>query len=174
MPFTPLHLGPALALGLPFRRYIHVPTFIVANVILDIEPLLVLIFGLSYPLHGYAHTFVFASIIGLAISYVMFILEKFLKPLYRFLLLTPQKSFNFKAFAIAGILGTTIHVLLDSPLYVDIRPFYPLNANPLYNPETSFKMWLTINIICIFMWIIGLVYYIGLVIYLVMKRRCQK
>jgi len=174
MPFTPLHLGPALALGLPFKKYIHAPTFIVANVIIDIEPLLVLVFGLSYPLYGYAHTFVLASIIGLALSYVMFVLEKFLKPLYRFLVLVPQKSFNFKAFAMAGILGTIIHVLLDSPLYTDIRPFYPLNINPLYNPEVSFRASIMINDVCIFSGIIGLIYYIGLIIYSILKKYSKR
>jgi len=51
MPFTPFHLGPALGLGLPLRRYVYVPTFILANVIVDVEPFLVLFLGLRYPLH---------------------------------------------------------------------------------------------------------------------------
>jgi len=174
MPFTPLHLGPALALGLSFRKYIHLPTFIIANVIVDIEPFLVLVLRLNYPLHGYLHTFVFASVLGLALSYVMFKLEKFLNSLYRSLLLVPQKLFNFRAFAIAGILGTIIHILLDSPLYMDIRPFYPLNINPLYNPKASFRMLIMINSICVLMGIVGLTYYAGLIIYLILKRRCIK
>ena len=64
MPFTPFHLGPALGLGLPLRRYMHVPTFIVASVILDVEPFLVLQFGLNYPLHGYLHTFLASLFVG--------------------------------------------------------------------------------------------------------------
>lgn len=56
MPFTPFHLGPALCLGSPLREYIHAPTLILANVVLDIEPLIMLITGLSYPLYGYLHT----------------------------------------------------------------------------------------------------------------------
>lgn len=58
MPFTPFHLGPAIFFGMLLRRNMHMPTFIVANVILDVEPLLVLILGLKYPLHGYFHTFI--------------------------------------------------------------------------------------------------------------------
>ena len=41
----------------------------------------------------------------------------------------------------AGVLGTLLHVLLDSPLYDDIRPFYPLTANPLYNPALSSEVY---------------------------------
>jgi len=48
MPFTPFHLGPALTIGLPLRRFIHAPTFIVANVIVDVEPFLVMVLGLNY------------------------------------------------------------------------------------------------------------------------------
>jgi hypothetical protein len=81
MPFTPFHLGPALGLGLPLRKNVHVPTFIMANVILDVEPFLVLQFGLNYPLHGYLHTFLASLFAGLLFGYAMFILERFVQPL---------------------------------------------------------------------------------------------
>ena len=68
MSFTPFHLGPALGLGLPLRRYLHVPTFLAASVVVDVEPLLVLVLGLDYPLHGYLHTFLFASLTGLLLG----------------------------------------------------------------------------------------------------------
>jgi hypothetical protein len=83
MPFTPFHFGPALGLGLPFRKYVHTPTFIVANVIVDVEPFLVLLLGLRYPLHGYLHTFLSAFLMGLALGYGMFLLERVLHPLYK-------------------------------------------------------------------------------------------
>ena len=89
MPFTPFHLGPALALGIPLRKYVHAPTFILANVAVDIEPFIVLLLRLDYPLHGYLHTFLFALLFGLAIGFVMFYLEKFFHPLYSTLLLEP-------------------------------------------------------------------------------------
>jgi len=37
MPFTLYHLGPALLLGLLFRRRLDLPTFLVANVVVDLE-----------------------------------------------------------------------------------------------------------------------------------------
>lgn len=78
MPFTPFHFGPSLGFGLPLKKYVHVPTFAVANVILDVEPFLALVLGLNYPLHGYVHTFLIAFFIGIFLGYTMFLLERFL------------------------------------------------------------------------------------------------
>lgn len=134
MPFTPFHLGPALGFGLPLRKYLHVPTFLVANVLVDVEPILVLLLQLvypqfDYPLHGYLHSFILASILGLALGYVMFLLESPLQPLYRTFLLESDGTPKLKSFIIAGVFGTMLHVLLDAPLYYEIRPFYPSSAN---------------------------------------------
>ncbi|MCD6537820.1 hypothetical protein J7L18_04335 [Candidatus Bathyarchaeota archaeon] len=61
----------------------------------------------------------------------------------------------------AGVSGTILHVLLDAPLYSDIRPFYPITANPLYNPSIS----LLINGFCIFAGIVGIIIYIAISVY---------
>ena len=160
MPFTPFHLGPALGLGLPLRKYVHVPTFIVANVILDVEPFLVLQFGLNYPLHGYLHTFLASLFVGLLLGYAMFILERFAQPFYKTLLLETSSSLNLKVFLLSGDLGTGLHVLLDSPLYVDIQPFYPLTTNPLHNPALAIEVYS----LCVWMGIFGIIWYVSLVI----------
>ena len=57
MPFTPFHFGPGLLFGLLLLSYIDFPTFLLANVIIDIEPILVLSLKLNYPLHGILHSF---------------------------------------------------------------------------------------------------------------------
>jgi hypothetical protein len=160
MPFTPFHLGPAFALGLPFRRYLHAPTFILANVILDVEPFLVLFFGLRYPLHGIFHTFLLALFVGLGLGYTMFVLEKFLHNFFRGLLLEPNSKLGLKSFMAAGVLGTILHTLLDAPLYSEMQPFYPLTANPLYNPSLS----ATIYNVCVWLGVIGVIYYVYLLV----------
>lgn len=167
MPFTPFHLGPALVIGLPLKKYMHAPTFILANVILDVEPFLVLSFGLNYPLHGYLHTFILALLIGIAFGYVMVFLEKYLHPLYRGLLLEGNQTTSFNQFIIASILGTELHVLFDSPLYWDIQPFYPITMNPLYNPNLS----LAIYSLCIWLGIIGITIYAAIAISAYIKGR---
>ena len=166
MPFTPFHFGPALGLGLPLRKYVHTPTFVLASVILDIEPFLVLYYVLDYPLHGYLHTFVLAFVVGLLLGYVAFVLERALQPIYKVFLLETGNDLKLRSFLFAGAFGTTLHVLLDSPLYTDIRPFYPLTANPLYNPALS----LEIYSLCVWMGIFGVIYYAGLLIFLVYRK----
>ncbi len=101
MPFTPFHFGPALFLGIPLRKYLHAPTFILANVILDVEPLLVLVMGLNYPLHGYFHTFITAIGVGVAFGFVMFLLEGAMHPLYSKLMLEPETRIKKSQFIIA-------------------------------------------------------------------------
>jgi hypothetical protein len=160
MPFTPYHLGPALALGLPFRKRMHAPTFIIANVILDVEPLLVLLLGLDYPLHGYAHTFLMPILLGCILGYAMFLLEGLLRPLHMALLLESSQDLNLRSFLMAGISGTMLHVLMDSPLYPDIRPFFPSMMNPLFYPSLTSAVY----DISFWMGILSLMYYVFLVI----------
>ena len=166
MPFTPFHLGPALGFGLPLRKYLNVPTFLVANILVDLEPFLVLSLGLDYPLHGYLHTFIVGFILGLALGYVMFLLERTLRSLYKTLLLESNTTPKLKSFIVAGALGTMLHVLLDSPLYYDMHPFYPLSANPLLHSASSFEVYS----FCVWMGMFGVAFYIALLAFLVYRR----
>jgi membrane-bound metal-dependent hydrolase YbcI (DUF457 family) len=149
-------LGPALAFGLPFRKYLHAPTFILANLILDAEPFLVMIFGLPYPLHGYAHTFLFAVIVGLLLGVVMFLIESPLQPLYQIIKLETDKTLRLKSFLVAGILGTSLHVLFDSLLYSEMHPFFPLTTNPLLMFYVSMY---SVYAACVLLGVLGLIYY---------------
>ena len=160
-PLTPLHIGPAATIGLPLRHRIHFPTFIVANIAPDLEPLTVLILGLRYPIHGYLHTFLAAAIAGAALGLIMWGMKRWFRSLYRLLYLEPPNYGGGPAsYIVAGAVGWGIHVLLDSPLYPDIRPLYPYLPNPLYAP------WLYrwVNIACVVMIVAGLLMYVYVVI----------
>jgi hypothetical protein len=170
LPFTPFHLGPALSLGLPLRKYIHAPTFILANVAVDVEPFLVLFLRLNYPLHGSLHTYAFAFLLGLGLGLGMFFLETFLRPVYKVLLLEPNRTFGIRAFMVAGALGTMLHVLFDSPLYADIQPFYPMTTNPLYNSVSSLEIYLA----SVWLGILGVVFYAGLLFFHAYGRFVKK
>jgi hypothetical protein len=168
MPFTPFHLGPALAVGLPLRRWLHAPTFIVGNVILDVEPLAVLVFGLNYPLHGYLHTFLLATAIGLVLGFVMFSLEKPMQPLYRKIQLETNRPLKLKSFLLSGVFGTALHVAFDALLYSEIKPFFPWTLNPLLNFHAST---LEVYLICVWLGIFGVGYYIALFAYALYKKK---
>jgi len=161
MPFTPYHIGPALALGLVLRGRFHAPTFIVANVVLDVEPFLAISLGWEGVLHGIFHTFLVAACAGAACGLIMRLLEGRLGGLFRAMKLEgPEygKVTSTKAFLTAGVLGCMMHVLFDAPLYADIRPFFPLVANPLYSPASASMVYDA----CIWLGIAGLVYWIAL------------
>ncbi len=125
MPFTPFHLGPALAFGLPLRRYLHVPTFIVGNVILDVEGLVVIVFGLNYPLHGNVHTFLLAISVGLLLGFVMFKIEEPIQPIYRKIQVETNRPLKLRSFLLAGVLGAILHVVFDVFLYQKWRRSFP-------------------------------------------------
>jgi len=147
---------------------VHLPTFIVANVILDIEPLLVMLFGLNYPLHGYLHTFVSAIGVGVLLAYVMFKLEKPLNGFYLKLQLETSKSLPLKSFLIAGVSGTALHVLFDSLLYSNVHPFFPYLANPILNLNMSIS---SVYLLCVLLGILGLTLYGVLFAYSLYKKR---
>ena len=129
MPFTPYHLGPALFIGLLFLDFIDFPTFLVASVIVDVEPFLVLAFNLNYPLHGFFHSFLGGSLLAVPLALVMYKIRGRLSPVMSFFKL--EQKISFKRILAASLSGVYIHILLDSRMYTDIQPFYPSSYNPL-------------------------------------------
>lgn len=141
MPFTPFHFGPSACISLPLNRYIDFPLFMLANVAIDFEPLVVMVFDLSYPLHGLAHTFVGATVVGLFCGVLANYAREPLTDLMKKILRLPYSS-SLKKYVLSGIIGTWFHILLDSPLYTDIKPFYPFsNSNPLLGRIQSDTMY---------------------------------
>lgn len=167
MPFTPFHLGPAFAFGLPLRRYLHVPTFIIGNIILDFEGFLVIYLRLSYPLHGYLHTFLSAAAVGLLLGLVMFKLEPPMQPFYRKIKLETDKTLKLKSFILAGIFGTGLHIFFDAFLYPEMAPFIPLTGNPFLSVDLSMSQ---VYNACIVLGIMGLIYYASIVVYAIYSR----
>ena len=129
MPFTPYHLGPGLFVGLLFLRFIDFPTFLVASIIVDVEPFLVLTLNLNYPLHGFFHSFLGGTLVALPLALVMYQVRDKLSPLLSFFRLDQKVS--FKRVLVAALSGIYVHILLDSRGYTDIQPFYPSTYNPL-------------------------------------------
>ncbi len=128
MPLTPYHFGPHACAALPLGRHLDLPVFIAANVAVDIEPLLVMTYRLKYPLHGYAHTFLVGALVGVALATAVFPLRGIIAKAMRFARLPHEPT--YLRMALSGILGVWLHVVFDSFLYRDIRPFFPSSANP--------------------------------------------
>ena len=128
MPFTPYHLGPALLFGLLFLSFIDFPTFLVANVIVDIEPFLVLTLNLNFPLHGFFHSFLGGALVAVLLALIMHQIRAMVSPLLSILKL--EQKISFMRILVGAFSGIYIHILLDSRIYMDIQPFYPSTYNP--------------------------------------------
>lgn len=128
MPFTPYHLGPGLLVGLLLLSFIDFPTFLIASVIVDVEPFLVLTLNLNYPLHGFFHSLLGGTLVAFLLTLAMYPIRERLSPLLSFFKLEQQVS--FKRILVAALSGIYIHILLDSRMYLDIQPLYPIDYNP--------------------------------------------
>jgi hypothetical protein len=130
MPFTPFHFGPSALIGLPLRRWIDIPVFVLANVVIDFEPLAVMVFGLDYPLHGYFHTLLIGGILGLLWGLAAYPF----RPVWRFFMVIVGLSYQptLPKMMISGMLGIWLHLVIDSFLYQEMNPFFPVMGNPLH------------------------------------------
>lgn len=138
MPFTPFHMGPGLAIKAVCGRYFSLMVFGFSQVAIDIEPLVRIIRG-DAVLHGFTHTYLGASLIGL-VSVVVG------RPVCQFLLnywrLDPDSPFmnwlrgpkviSWRATIVGAFVGTYSHVFLDSIMHSDMQPLAPVSkANGL-------------------------------------------
>jgi membrane-bound metal-dependent hydrolase YbcI (DUF457 family) len=130
MPFTPYHLGPGSLIGLSLFKIFDVPALLIASVVIDIEPFSALLFNLNYPLHGVFHSFLGGSMVAGFIAAAVYFLKNDIKKLMVLFKLAQDSS--FKKILWTSFFGIYFHILLDSPLYTDIKPFYPLTINPFY------------------------------------------
>lgn len=115
MPLTPLHL----AAGLPLKKYVSIKSFIIANVLIDLEVGVGMFFymdQLGYSLHRGMHTFGGATV---AVIVTMFIG-------------IPYKG-KVLPWLYGALLGAYSHILLDALVHSDVRPFAPfMQGNPLF------------------------------------------
>lgn len=142
--------------GLFLLEFIDFPTFLVANVIVDLEPFLVVFLDLDYPLHGFFHSFIGGTIVAVVLAFVMFKLSYITLKVMKFFRL--ERKASWKQIMTASLLGVYSHVLLDAPLYPDIRPFYPFDVNPLFSDDMVISIY--IYMFCIFSFLAGTTIYI--------------
>lgn len=128
MPYTPFHFGPGLFLGVVLFPYIDFSTVMVASVILDIEPVTILILQLPFQFHGFFHTYLGATIVACILSAAIYPFRRYLNKIVSLFGLHQDSS--FRHIFPASIIGTYSHVMLDSFLYGEMNPFYPIIGNP--------------------------------------------
>lgn len=140
MPFTPFHLGAALILKPVAQRHFSLITFGMAQIAMDIEPLIGMMRNAEV-LHGPTHTFLGAMLVAMPVALIS---PQICPPILRRLnreakthklgwLSEPEQATRSVVW-LSAYFGTLSHVVLDSFMHHDIRPFGPFSdANPLLN-----------------------------------------
>lgn len=129
MPFTPFHLGPALFFGLLLLEEIDFPTFVVANLVVDLRALLVLFDVLDGPIHGPLHTLVGGGVLAVVLAVAMLPVRGSLD---RFMArLRLDQDYSLRTIALASAGGVGLHLLLDAFIYDDMGLLWPVGGNPL-------------------------------------------
>jgi membrane-bound metal-dependent hydrolase YbcI (DUF457 family) len=128
MPFTPYHFGPNGFVGLLFRRWIDLPIFLLANVIIDIEVL----FAEGWAVHRYwhFHTFLLGGAVCAVFAIAMYPARHFFEKLMYSFHLSYETSLWKMVFS--GILGAWFHVFIDAIYHIDVQPFWPMPRNPIW------------------------------------------
>ena len=130
MPFTPFHFGPGAALHAAAPKHVSFLAFCAANVIIDIEPLYFMAIQ-QFPLHRFFHTYVGASII-LLLTVALFMGTLRLASVVPLPNMFGWKQLTIRQVVVGAALGSYSHIVLDSIMHSDIRPFAPLSdGNPL-------------------------------------------
>lgn len=114
MPITPLHFGATLPFELALRARFSTVAFVVANGVMDVQPVLALGFGAPIAVHGWTHSLLGATLLALALSALAWRL--------------PRR----RAYALGFFAGTLTHVGLDALMHPDLEPLWPLvRGNPV-------------------------------------------
>jgi len=167
MPYTPLHFGPSGFIALTFRKWLDVPVFVLANVIVDIEVLVIILFGIGLPRHRYCHTLLIGAAVGVVWGLAAYLLRNFFKKIMQ-IFHVPYKT-GFWKMLVSGVLGAWFHVVIDAIYHEDVRMFWPSSATPLYALLTRPQ----INIICTIFFIPAIILYILAVIAFVKNNRAE-
>lgn len=127
MPFTPFHFGPALLVkGAMPRRFSWI-AFVTTTVVIDCETLYN-IANHRYPVHRGLHTFLGASLAGLATSASLLVLRRWLPDVRKFGSLVRSDT-SSQALWMGGVTGGASHPLLDGIMHRDVHPFLPWSAS---------------------------------------------
>jgi len=128
MPFTPYHFGPSAFIALSLKKWLDVPVFVLANVVVDIEVL----FAVAWPhhQHWHLHTLLIGTLVGIIWGLAAYPLRNIFKKIMQILHI-PYKT-GFWKMVISGILGVWLHVITDAVYHWDVQIFWPSNTRPLW------------------------------------------
>ena len=122
MPFTPLHLGLGVSCKAIGHRKISFLIFAGTQVLIDLEPLLGMIYGWQY-LHFYTHNLIGALLIGGLATLLGKPISEWVLKLFHY----PAWQISWKVAALSAFVGSFSHIFLDALMHSDMYPFFPLS-----------------------------------------------
>jgi len=171
MPFTPYHFGPSGFVGLVFRKWIDVPVFVLANVIVDIEVLIIMLFNLGWPRHRYCHTFLIGAAVGALWGLAAWPLRNMFKKIMQ-LFRIPYKT-SLSKMLISGILGFWFHILIDGAYHFDVNILWPNKKISIWKMIHNHLGKEQIETICLIFFLAAVIPYMFAVISFSKNRRIQ-
>ena len=162
MPFTPYHFGPSGFVGLVFKKWLDIPVFVLANVIVDVEVLIIMLFNLEWPKHRYCHTLLVGAAVGALWGVAAYPLRNYFKKIMR-LFRIPYKT-SLSKMLISGILGFWLHILIDGAYHFDVNILWPNKTISLWKMIHSHLSKEQIETICLIFFLAAVIPYIFAVI----------
>jgi branched-subunit amino acid ABC-type transport system permease component len=154
MPFTAFHLGPTLLIGILLFPFFDLAALLLCSVIVDLEPLYVTLFARGLPLHGFFHTFLGGTIVGIIVAIILWAVRGFVQELLAIFKIEQRSSFAKMLYTY--LFSINFHIFLDSIFHADMQPFFPLIFNPFYGLISQ----AIINQLCTVCMILGLTIYV--------------
>ena len=154
MPFTPIHMGPGIAIKALLQGSFSLMVFGWSQIVMDVQPLMVMITGEGH-LHGFSHTYVGATLLAI----VSALSGKYLSEIGLYILGLNrhwQIKIAWGVALLSAFIGTYTHVLLDSIMHSDVQPFYPFT---LYNNLQGWLSEATLHKLCLYSGIMGGIVY---------------
>ena len=165
MPVTLFHLGPGVALKSVAPRYVSFTLFGFTQILIDLEALYFFAQNDAH-MHRYLHTYVGATIVaGISAAIGRPICQWLLKKWNNRLSPKQEKwlfvepAISLKSAVLGAALGAYCHILIDSIMHYDIKPFSPfIGKNGLYGILTIDQL----DLLCVLSGILGLLIYAGI------------
>jgi hypothetical protein len=148
VPFTPFHMGPGLLVKALLQGSFSLMVFGWAQIIMDIQPLVVLLTGEGH-LHGFSHTYVGATLIGAGSALTgKYAAEFGLRRMGQ----ARYLPISWPVAIASAFIGSFSHVLLDSVMHADVEPFAPFMLN---NPFLGFISVEVLHKLCLYSGLLG-------------------
>ena len=168
MPFTPFHMGPGIVVKALLQSSFSLMVFGWAQIIMDIQPLVVLITGEGH-LHGFSHTYlgatllaVFSALSGKHLSQIgLFVIG--LNENWRVII-------SWRVVFLSAFIGTYSHVVLDSIMHSDVQPFWPVTTS---NSMLGIISVTTLHRVCMYSAVAGGVIYYAISWLLKLSKHAQ-